>query len=70
MTEAVQTTQHLAQMVDDIASRILVLVEQVAPATSPDARIGDEALLAALARRLGPYGYATLLASISASRSR
>ena len=70
MTRAIQTPSHRAQRIDGIATHILALVEQAAPVASPDAQLGDEALLAALARRLGPVNYVSLLGAICASNSR
>lgn len=55
-----------AQLVDDIATEIMALVERHAPCGG-DARLaaaGDEALLAALARRVGPCTYARILAAL------
>lgn len=56
--------QHAAQRVDDLATRLLALVEEVIPVASPDGRIGAEALLAALIRRLGPIDYASFSAAM------
>jgi len=58
-----------AQRVDGIATHILALVEAVAPATSSEADLGPEALLAALIRRTGPYGYSLLTEWIPVSRA-
>lgn len=58
-----------AQRVDGIATHILALVEAVAPATSSEADLGPEALLAALIRRTGPYGYSLLAEWIPVSRA-
>lgn len=70
MTIAAQIAQR-AQQIDGIATRILALVEEAAPAASPGADLGAEALLAALVRRLGPVDYAAFSAAVMpASKAR
>ncbi len=69
---AAPATESQAQAIDRIATQILTLVEQLDPSASPisSGRYGTEALLAALARRLGPLDYVDFLSSMPLSRSR
>ncbi len=69
MTTAPQTTAH-AQRVDELATHILATVEAAAPIGSPDGDTGTEALLAALIRRVGPFGYSGLSEWIPLARAR
>lgn len=70
MTTSTSTAEHTTQATDRMATQILGLVELLAPVAGPNAQQGTEALLAALARRVGPMNYAYLLSSMCLSKSR
>ena len=60
-------TATRAQQIDDMATLLLEVAENLSPAGAPDCDMGHEALLAALARRMGPVDYASFLRSMPSS---
>lgn len=58
-----------AQLVDDMATQILAFIEASVPTASSEADLAPEALLLALIRRAGPYGYSLLTEWIPVTRA-
>lgn len=67
-TESTQPTTQ-AERIDHMATTLLKAVDEMCPrATDPD-ELGAQALVAALMRRLGPYGYSRFTEWMPASRA-
>jgi hypothetical protein len=63
-------TETRAQQIDHMATLLLEHAENLSPGGAKDCDMGHEALMAALARRMGPADYADFLRSMASSNSR
>ena len=69
-TTTAQAAASREQQIDALATRIMDMVEAASPIGSEDGgTLGTEALLSALIRRTGPFGYSHLTESIPVKRA-